>query len=98
MDKCVCTVLRDLCHYIGQTVTIFTASGGLSGGGFTGVLISVDDKFISLLVSVGMPPACPLGSACGSNEGFSLAEYGNPVGTICDIPRNAIVGFTHHAF
>lgn len=29
-----------LCRYIGQTVTIFTESGGLSGSGFTGVLMS----------------------------------------------------------
>lgn len=38
------SVLFDsLCRYIGQTVTIFTTSGGLSGCGFTGVLVAVND-------------------------------------------------------
>lgn len=31
-------VLDNLLRYVGQTVTIFTTSGGISGSGFTGVL------------------------------------------------------------
>lgn len=47
-----CLVDSMLC-YIGQTVTIFTTSGGLSGSGFTGVLISVDCDCIRLLCDFG---------------------------------------------
>jgi len=32
-----------LSNYIGETVTIFTKSGGQSGAGFTGVILSVND-------------------------------------------------------
>ena len=56
---------NDMLRHIGQTVTIFTTSGGLSGGGFTGVLISVDNCVVRLLVCEGAPPCCPIGSACG---------------------------------
>ena len=57
---------NDMLRHIGQTVTIFTTSGGLSGGGFTGVLISVDNCVVRLLVCEGAPPCCPIGSACGA--------------------------------
>ena len=78
-ESCNCT--EDLCRYIGQTVTIFTESGGLSGSGFTGVLISVDCKCIRLLTAFGAPPACPVGSACGgfddrfNNNGWSNSGF-----------------------
>jgi len=65
-DCCNCS--EDLCRYIGQTITIFTQSGGLSGSGFTGVLISVDCNCIRLLTGIGLPPACPIGSACCGEE------------------------------
>ncbi|MCL2703730.1 MAG: hypothetical protein FWE91_09005 [Defluviitaleaceae bacterium] len=57
-------VFNDMIRHIGQTVTIFTTSGGLSGGGFTGVLISVDNCVVRLLACEGAPPCCPVGSAC----------------------------------
>jgi len=67
----VCNCAEDLCRFIGQTITIFTESGGLSGSGFTGVLISADCECIRLLTDFGLPPACPVGSACtGSLDGF----------------------------
>ena len=47
-----------MCRYIGQTVTIFTTSGGLSGSGFTGVLLAVDINCVRLLADIGAPPAC----------------------------------------
>jgi len=59
-----CNCAQDLCRFVGQTITIFTASGGLSGSGFTGVLISADCECIRLLTAFGLPPACPIGSAC----------------------------------
>ncbi len=54
----------NLCRYIGQTVTVFTTSGGASGCGFTGVLMSANECFIRLLTCVGSAPSCPIGSNC----------------------------------
>ncbi|MCL2203202.1 MAG: hypothetical protein FWB88_04620 [Defluviitaleaceae bacterium] len=51
-------------RYIGQTVTIFTTSGGLSGSGFTGVLAGICDCTVKLITDIGAPPSCPVGSAC----------------------------------
>ena len=59
-----------LCRYIGQTVTVFTTSGGLSGEGFTGVLLSADCRAVRLLSDFGAPPACAIGSACSNNFGW----------------------------
>ena len=70
-----CNCAEDLCRFIGQTITIFTQSGGLSGSGFTGVLISADCECIRLLTDFGLPPSCPIGSACtGGFNGFDGAE------------------------
>lgn len=49
---------------IGETVTIFTKSGGMSGCGFTGVLLAVNDCFVKLLSQIGPAPGCALGNAC----------------------------------
>jgi len=57
-------LLESLARYTGQTVTIFTASGGLSGSGFTGVLAGICDCTVKLITDIGAPPACPVGSAC----------------------------------
>lgn len=71
-------LVESLCRYIGQTVTIFTTSGGASGCGFTGVLASVSENCIKLITDIGAAPACPLGSTCcgcgysNSGSGFSL--------------------------
>ena len=52
----------NLLRYVGQTVTIFTTSGGLSGSGFTGVLAGVHNGCIRLITDIGAPPACAGGS------------------------------------
>jgi hypothetical protein len=58
-------LIRELRRFIGQTVTVFTTSGGESGRGFTGVLMSVtSDPIIRLVTSFGPAPACALGSCC----------------------------------
>jgi len=68
-------LLKSLERYIGQTVTIFTTSGGLSGNGFTGVLAGICGCTIKLITDIGAPPACPIGSACcGGRFGFGLEE------------------------
>ena len=86
VDNDCCNCSEDLCRFIGQTITIFTESGGLSGSGFTGVLISVDCNCIRLLTAIGLPPACPVGSACGG-EGFGNnwgGRFGGPQWGMCD--------------
>jgi hypothetical protein len=101
MDVWISTLTEDMIRYLGQTVTIFTKSGGISGAGFTGVLVGVDCNVVRLLCDVGAPPACPVGSACTGHfeQGFG---YGgacgrNPLGAICVIPTCAIAAFTHNA-
>lgn len=99
MENWMGSLREDLCRYIGQTVTIFTTSGGCSGSGFTGVLVSVSDCVVKLLVSAGEAPACPIGSSC-SGYGYNNYNYGysgNPLGAIAVIPTNSIAAFTHNA-
>ena len=103
MDNWIGSLGDDLCRYIGQTVTIFTTSGGCSGSGFTGVLVSVSDCVVRLLVSAGEAPACPIGSSCSGvmtpygNGSYSYGYAGNPLGAIAVIPTNSIAAFTHNA-
>ena len=67
-------------RYIGQTVTIFTTSGGLSGNGFTGVLAGICDCTIKLITDIGAPPSCPVGSACCGG----YPEFGGEMECRCD--------------
>ena len=96
-------LLESLCCNIGRTVTIFTRSGGISGSGFTGVLLSADRDCIRLLCDVGAPPACPVGSSCTNlfgpmgEVGNDFGFVGNPLGAVAIIPLHAVVCFTHNA-
>ena len=42
-----------LMRHVGQTVTVFTTSGGLSGSGFTGVLAGVHKGCVRLITDIG---------------------------------------------
>lgn len=53
-----------LARHIGETVTIFTASGGESGAGFTGVILTVNACVVRLISRIGPSPACALGNPC----------------------------------
>ena len=101
-----------MARYIGQTVTIFTTSGGMSGCGFTGVLLGVNDCFAKLLTQIGPAPGCAIGNACGgtpyANGIGCMGNYDNmgnmnnatPIGTVgsvTDIPICSIACFTHSA-
>lgn len=69
-----------LANYIGETVTIFTSSGGQSGAGFTGVVLAVNDVFVRLITRIGPPPGCSLGNACSSFSvgcGDAMGMYGS---------------------
>ncbi|NLK22356.1 MAG: hypothetical protein GX308_09870 [Epulopiscium sp.] len=68
-----------LADYIGETVTIFTTSGGQSGSGFTGVILNVNNVFVRLITRIGPPPGCSLGNACtGFNPGWG--DFGGSCG------------------
>jgi hypothetical protein len=69
-----------LIRHIGQTVTIFTESGGLSGSGFTGLLASVTDRTVRLITDIGAPPACPVGSSCTGSSPCGDGGWGNGYG------------------
>jgi len=70
-----------LAEYVGETVTIFTSSGGQSGAGFTGVILAVNNVFVRLLTRIGPPPGCALGNAC---TGFKVDHgYGMAPGANC---------------
>lgn len=102
----------DLARHIGQTVTIFTTSGGESGRGFTGVLASVNCDFVRLITDIGPAPGCALGNCCDveRNRGTESFEddvrFGNRridcnrpngLGSIVDIPIDRIASFVHNA-
>ncbi len=64
-----------ICRFIGQTVTIFTTSGGASGCGFTGVVLSINRDFVRLATHEGTPPSNPLSeSICGDKHGRGCNE------------------------
>ena len=52
MHDCKC-LTESLLRHIGQTVTIFTTSGGLSGNGFTGVLAGIHNGCVRLITDIG---------------------------------------------
>lgn len=97
--------LNHLCDYIGEPVTIFTNSGGPSGCGFTGTLLSVNRDFVTLTTSPGAPPANPLSEhICGDTDGYDNSIAGgykkcrdhNRRGSECDIPIESIASFCHN--
>lgn len=76
MDGLSNIIVDGLGRFFGQTVTIFTTSGGISGSGFTGVLIFVDCNVVKLITDIGAAPACPLGSCCTGPIGCGCDGYG----------------------
>jgi len=84
-------LLESLGRHIGQTVTIFTTSGGLSGKGFTGVLAGIFGCNIKLITDIGAPPSCPLGSACCGGfleeevEREEFGGWGGSFGGMCEL-------------
>ncbi|HPD00948.1 MAG TPA: hypothetical protein PLA01_06315 [Acetivibrio sp.] len=89
-------------NHIGETVTLFVESGGMSGTGFTGVLLYANEVYVKLLVSIGPAPFCPLGNPCILSFSHSIKRLNpcvNPMrsmGAIAIIPVNRIVSFVHN--
>lgn len=108
-DGCSGNYLGHLSNYIGQTVTIFTTSGGQSGSGFTGVLALVTPNFVRLITQIGSAPGCALGNCCcgiGHGHGHGHGDLGgqgrancngNNLGSVVDIPCWSIASFVHNA-
>ena len=46
-------LVESMSRYLGQTVTVFTTSGGLSGNGFTGVLAGICNGCVRLITDIG---------------------------------------------
>jgi hypothetical protein len=77
------SLVRHISEFIGETVTIFTTSGGMSGCGFTGVVLSVNPCFVRLVTEQGMAPTNPLSeNICGDfdNGGRDCGGPGGPGG------------------
>jgi len=70
------SLVQHLYQFIGDTVTIFTTSGGLSGNGFTGVLISVNNRFVRLLTHMGDAPTHPIAGSNDTGHGC-MPSFGN---------------------
>lgn len=88
---------QEMRRYIGETVTIFTTSGGASGCGFTGVVLSVSRNFVKLITQVGTAPGCPLGNTCGRSRRSTNYNQRFRVGSVTDIPIDRISAFVHNA-
>ncbi|MDF2588994.1 MAG: hypothetical protein K0S41_2835 [Anaerocolumna sp.] len=90
-------------RFIGQTVLVFTTSGGQSGMGFSGVLLAVNCDFIRILDAQGTAPTCPISDVCrhdGYNGVGAMGMGMRPgfrTGSVCDIPIDRIASFCHNA-
>lgn len=90
----------NLSKYNGETVTIFTKSGGQSGCGFTGVILDVNACFCRLITCIGPSPNCALGNACCRVPCHCRSGRrwdGRNVGAVIDIPIDSIASFVHNA-
>lgn len=90
--------VEHLREFIGRTVTIFTTSGGESGSGFTGVILKVNNNFVTLLTQVGTVPGTVL-----DNEASTDSTNDTRVNAKCpshgvetDIPIDRIAAFEHN--
>jgi hypothetical protein len=83
-------IARNLARHIGQTVTIFTTSGGQSGRGFTGILASVNEDFVRLITQIGPAPGCALGNCCDRDRRNDRNESDSNVFSFdeCETERN----------
>ncbi len=85
--------------FIGETVTIFTTSGGESGSGFTGVVLAVNCDFVRLVIQRGSAPSNPLGMRNNNDECNGRKkdrDCCNRVGAVVDIPIDRIASFVHN--
>jgi hypothetical protein len=85
----------------GYTETIYTASGGQSGSGFTGVSVGPYDDFVRMVTQIGQGPGCALGNCCEgwlgyNNSGINCGFSRNILGSIVDIPKDKAVAYVRN--
>lgn len=100
-----------LAAHTGETVTIYTTSGGESGAGFTGVIFAVLPGFVRLICEIGAPPSCALNTSCNQNDlggmnsrnrrwnrcSGNINNINNSRGCVVIIPTDKISSFVHNA-
>lgn len=90
--------VEHLREFIGRTVTIFTTSGGESGSGFTGVILRVNNNFVTLLTQVGTVPGTVLDNEASVSSTNETRVNGKcpSHGVETDIPIDRIAAFEHN--
>ena len=77
---------------IGKTIIVFVDGGGMSGGGFTGILIEVLSDSIKLITKL---PTAP-NMRCHRGTGFrSRNRKQSGLGTYTEILLNHVTAFTY---
>jgi hypothetical protein len=89
---------NSLIKYIGQTITIYTVSGGASGSGFTGILLEVCKDHIKILTGIASAPDCSLGNSCIPKENNIITRPSKDIslGTMTEVPLDKIAAFIHN--
>jgi hypothetical protein len=82
---------ESLIKFIGQTITVFTTSGGISGHGFTGLLLKVSLDQIELLTKMQSAPQIFFKDSFSNEEGDEVS-----LGTSTNIPISKIAAFIHN--
>lgn len=90
-------LVRHMMRFLGETVTIFTTSGGPSGCGFTGFLLFVNCDFVRLVIQPGSGPTNPLSeSICGDLEDGECGGIGGGIGAKVGHMGGGIAGGIGH--
>ena len=94
-------LIKDIENHVGETVTVFTTSGGESGRGFTGVLLGMNSCFVRLITRIGPAPGCALGNGCerchNQNGRGQRGSYYDNIGSVVDMPIDRIAAFVYNA-
>jgi len=83
-------LFESLVGNVGRVVTVFTQSGGATGCGFTGLLVSVNCEFLKLITKFPTAPTHPFGMNIGHNN-LNCNRGREELGTAIIIPLSKIV-------
>ncbi|KGM96564.1 hypothetical protein Z968_05865 [Clostridium novyi A str. 4552] len=86
---CDMSFAKHMCKNVGETVTIFTESGGQSGQGFTGILLDVNQCYVRLTTQIGPAPGCALGNCCRGSMKPPYDDCGGCDGDNYDMAGNS---------
>jgi hypothetical protein len=87
-----------LSKYIGQTVTVYITSGGNSGNGYTGLLFSISNDYIRIIIELGPEPLCSIGTCFYTSLKNNIQNQTNinTLGSVIDVPIKSIAAFVHN--